>query len=194
MLVNEISFVTNVCLPALSSFDSFSRFVLLQDLWRVVTVSSAQAWHWITHTAVLTAARPGGGVKVGEERIKLIYTEERLVERFGGAQRGAETQSKSTSLSRGPVTPSQRGQRSDRGLLGSSYTDLYNAWSLIALPTRAHHRVRPTNTRFAASQSHGFSFMTYACKLFVLMLSVMFMVFSGSIEMVNVDTAHFPHR
>lgn len=31
-----------------------------------------------THRAVLTAPKLGGGVKVGEERVKLVWTEERV--------------------------------------------------------------------------------------------------------------------
>lgn len=46
-----------------------------------------------THTAVLTAARLAGGGKVGEERVKLIYTEERLEVHFNTTQQQEQVNS-----------------------------------------------------------------------------------------------------
>lgn len=61
-----------------------------------------------THTAVLTTAGLGGGVKVGEERIELIYTEERLVVRFSNTKAQSSIRMAHTDTERSRNTESNR--------------------------------------------------------------------------------------
>lgn len=61
-----------------------------------------------TQTAVLTTAGSGGGVKVGEERIKLIYTEERLLVHFSNTKAQSSVRMAHTDTERSRNTESDQ--------------------------------------------------------------------------------------